>query len=119
MLKLALAALLIGAASAAPLPPYYCPVTVYPDFNYVVGYFASVRLSPGCPLDAYALVRKSSTLNTHLKGNPVQPVKPIKGGWLVRQTYDDIPNSEQFMFISSTWVWQWYDGTKWQPARSP
>lgn len=122
MHRLALAALLLGAATssaAAPLTPYYCPVTIYPDFNYVFGYYSTVRLSLGCPLDGYALVRKSSTLNTHLKGNPVQPVKPLKGGWLVTHTYDDIPNNEQFTSYFSTWTWQFYDGRQWKAAAQP
>ena len=121
MLKLALAALLTGAASAAPLPlsSYYCPVVVYPDFSYVFGHYDTLRLAPGCPADAYALVRKSSTLNTHLNGNPVQPVRPEKGGWLVKANYDDVPNNEQFTSFYSTWTWQYYDGHVWKTALRP
>ena len=40
-------------------------------------------------------------------------------GWLVTKSYDDIPNSEQFTSYYSTWAWQWFDGTKWQSARTP
>ena len=112
-------ALLLSTVSALATSPYYCPVTIYPDFNYVVGYYSVVRLAPGCPPNGYAIVRKSSTLNTHAKGDPVQPVKPLKGGWLVTGTYDDVPNSEQFTNYYSTWTWQYYDGQKWKAALRP
>lgn len=116
MLKLALAALLIGAASAvsAPSPPHsrYCPVLVYEDYNYPpVVYRAVLLRDPSCRPDQVARIRKTSTLNLYRR---YQPIRPEKGAWEIRATSDTVPDSALWTLLS--WRWQFWDGETWQFA---
>jgi hypothetical protein len=113
MLKLALAALLIGAASAAPLPPppTNCAVVVLRDYELGWAYYAQVRLVPECPEGGSARVRKTSTMSTKVNGNPYQPIRPETGAWNVTRQGDNIPNSMQFTLYN--WAWQYSDGQHW------
>ena len=120
MLKLTLAALLTGAASAAPLPPTpappLCRVVVYRDYVFAFGYYAVPNLAPECPPGSTGRLRKSSTLNTKAQGAAFQPIRPDHGAWTVTNSGDDVPNSEQLMYRFSTWEWQYFTGKTWQPA---
>ena len=113
MLKLALAALMVGAASAAPLPPIpnNCAVVVLRDYELGWAYYAQVRLVPECPEGGSARVRKTSTLSTKVNGNPYQPIRPEVGAWTVTRHGDNIPNSMQFTLYN--WAWQYSDGKNW------
>jgi hypothetical protein len=118
MLKLALAALVLGAASAAPLPtvlppppPTNCPVVVLRDYELGWAYYAQVRLVPECPEGGSARVRKTSTLSTKVNGNPYQPIRPETGAWNVTRQGDNIPNSMQFTLYN--WAWEYSDGKHW------
>ncbi|MGY2897211.1 hypothetical protein [Deinococcus sp. UYEF24] len=112
-----LAALLVGAASAAPLPhPPLCPVIVYRDYTFAVGYFAAPSLTPSCPPHSVGRLRKSSTQNLKSQGTAYQPIKPRDGAWNVTPYGDDVPRSEKLVYYFSTWEWQTYDGKRWLPA---
>jgi hypothetical protein len=117
-----LAALLIGAAAAAPLPrsmpPPLCRVVVYRDYDFALGTYWTPRLAPGCPPDGIGRLRKSSTLNTKAQGAAFQPIRPAHGAWTVTSSGDDVPNSEQTSYFWSTWEWQDYEKTGWQKAET-
>ena len=115
MLKLTLAALLLGAASAVPAPPL-CKVVVYRDYTFAVGYYAVPTLAPGCPAHSTGRLRKSSTLNLKEQGAAYQPIKLQSGAWNVTANGDDVPRSERTVYFFSTWEWQTYDGHHWLPA---
>jgi hypothetical protein len=117
MLKLALAALLIGAASAVSspeLPPTYCPVEVLRDYELGWAYYAQLRLTPPCPFGGVGRVRKTSTLSTRAQGNAYQPIRPETGAWTVTASGDNIPRSMQFTLYS--WAWQYWTGKTWATA---
>jgi hypothetical protein len=116
MLKLALAALLIGAASAAPSPPALntCPVVVLRDYELGWAYYAQIRLASDCPEGGSARVRKSSTLSTKVDRHAYQPIRPETGAWTVNRQGDNIPNSMQFTLYN--WVWQFWNGKTWVEA---
>ncbi|WP_407570741.1 hypothetical protein [Deinococcus altitudinis] len=81
MLKLALAALLLGVAAALPLPktPIYCPPVAYRDFEVVVGRSAIIRPQPGCQRPS--LIRKVSDL-TGLIGEEIRIDQPTPNNFL-------------------------------------
>ncbi|WP_407543765.1 hypothetical protein Q0M94_28600 (plasmid) [Deinococcus radiomollis] len=61
MLKLALAALLLGAASAAPLPPTFCSVEARVSPDHTPGFYTvTVTVSPDCPANSEAQVHLES-----------------------------------------------------------
>ncbi|MGY2892467.1 hypothetical protein [Deinococcus sp. UYEF24] len=83
MLKLALAALLLGAVSAAPLPkpPIYCPPVAYRDYEVLLGRSALIRPEPGC--NRPSLLRKVSDISGE-PGTPFQVPVPTVNTFLPR-----------------------------------
>ena len=112
MLKLALAALMIGAASAAvtdaPTPSHYCRLVVYKDYEMGFAYYAQLALAPECTPGQVARVRRSSTLNVIRNGARYQPIDPANGAWEVTATGDNVPNGKQFTYTWSTWDWEYW-----------
>ena len=117
MFRPVLAALLLGVTAAAPLPkPPLCPVVIYRDYSFAVGYYAVPALAPTCPLGSTGRLRKSSTLSLKSQGAKYQPIKPDAGAWNVTFSGDTVPRAEKFVYWFSTWEWQTYDGTHWMPV---
>jgi hypothetical protein len=94
MLKLAFAALLIGAASAVSspeLPPTYCPVEVLRDYELGWAYYAQLRLTPPCPFGGVGRVRKTYVISAWgisggLREPEVRPGRRADAGDVVSQS---------------------------------
>ncbi len=113
MKPILLAALLFGAASAAPADApttgHYCRLVVYKDYQMGFGYYAQLALAPECTPGQVARIRRSSTLNVIRNGARYQPIDPATGAWEVSATGDNVPNGKQFTYTWSTWVWQYWN----------
>ena len=115
-------ALVLAAGTLTSLPqassaPPLCHVIILRDYDLAFGYYAVPRLAPSCSAGAVGHLRKSSTLNMHRKGDPVQPVIPLKGYWTVTATGEDVPTDQQFTSGFSSWEWQDSVGGVWRKAR--
>ncbi|WP_407572155.1 hypothetical protein [Deinococcus altitudinis] len=111
MLKLALAALLLGAVSAVPLPKSplsYCAATVTRDYTLGITYLAIINRADTCAARQVTRLRKVSTLNL---GARYAPIKPLTGAWTVTTIGSSVPASELWTLYS--WRWQWWDGAGW------
>lgn len=126
MPQLVRAALLIGAAlcvvaSAAPCAVASaapCAVAVSPAVTRGASYYASLRLTPGCPPGTAVRVRKSSTLNTRAGGARYQPIEPDGSpehgrlfSWTLTARGSNIPPAERWTLF--TWEWQYLDTSIW------
>ena len=107
MLKLALAALLLGAASAAP--SHYCRLVVYKDYQMGFAYYVQLARAPECQPGQVARIRRSSTINVVRNGAPYQPIDPPTGAWEVSEFGDNVPNGKQFTYTWSTWDWEYWN----------
>jgi hypothetical protein len=122
MLKLALAALALGAVSAAadaPTTGHFCRLVVYKDYEMGFAYYAQLALAPECTSGQVARIRRSSTLNVVRNGAPYQPIDPPTGAWEVTAFGDNVPNGKQFTYTTSSWVWQYWTEKppRWNVAR--
>ncbi|GGR19002.1 hypothetical protein GCM10008957_34590 [Deinococcus ruber] len=116
----ATAGMLLAGASPVPRPPppIYCPVVMYQDYYFALSYYVVPALSPDCPPGGVGRLRKSSTLNQKAQGAHYQPIRPQSGAWTVTVFGDDVPRSERFTNVFSTWEWQYVeaDGKHWHTA---